>query len=69
MGVSRKRRKLTDHNAEFRARAEQYRAQAKVLRKEAEAAPIVERRHELLETAEGYESLAESIEGLRFRDD
>ena len=74
------RRTLADYNAALTARAEQYRAQAKILREQAEAVPIAPqprqllpnhrlRRHEFLEMARDLEDLADSIQGLRFRDD
>ena len=66
---SRARPTLAEYNAAFTARAELYRAEAKCLRELAETASIPMLRHELLEMAEDRESLADSIEGLRFRDD
>jgi hypothetical protein len=60
---------LADYNAAFTARAKQYRAQAQNLREQAETANIAMLRHELLLMAEEREELADSIEGLRFRDD
>lgn len=68
MGGSRKHRTLAVYSATMTARAQQYRAQAKFLREQAAAAATAERCHELLEMAEDYASLAESIEGLRFHD-
>lgn len=69
MGGSPARPTLADYNAAFTARAEQYRGQAKVLREQAAVVCIAIPRHELLEMAEDLEDLADSIEGLRFRDD
>lgn len=60
---------FADYNAGFTARAEHRRAQAKALRKLAGTASIAWVRYELLQIAEERESLASSIEGLRFRDD
>lgn len=67
--ASRARPTLADYNAAFTARAEQYRAQAKVLREQAEMANIALLQYYLLQIAEEQEDLADSIEGLRFRDD
>jgi hypothetical protein len=69
MGGSRAGPTLADYNAAFRARAAKYRAHARVLREQAETVCIAMLRHELLQMAEDYEDLAESIEGLGFRDD
>lgn len=69
MGGSRARPTLAEYNTAFTARAELYRAQAKILREQAETEPIALLRHELLEMAEDREDLADSIEGLRFGDD
>jgi hypothetical protein len=69
MEASRGRPTLADYNAAFTARADRHRARTKVLRELAGMASIVMVRRELLQMAEERESLAESIEGLRFRDD
>lgn len=60
---------FADYNAAFTARADQCRAEAKLLREQAETVRIAMLRHELLQIAEERESLADSIDGLRLRDD
>lgn len=60
---------LDDYNAAFTGRAEQYRTQARILREQAETVPVAMLRHELLQMAEEREDLADSIDGLHFRDD
>jgi len=65
----RARPTLAHYNAAFTARAEQYRAQARIFREQAATVSIAMLRHGLVQLAEEREDLADSIEGLRFRDD
>jgi hypothetical protein len=57
---------MPDYVTAFKSRAEQYRERAKLIRSEAESVSAV-LRYDLLEIAQEYELLADSIEGLRFR--
>lgn len=59
---------LADYNAAFTFRAEHYRAQAKILREQAETTNIAMLRSALVQIAEEREDLANSIEGLRLLD-
>ena len=55
-----------DYNAAFKTRADQYRERARFIRSQAETVTAA-MRFDLLEIAQEYELLADSIEGLRFR--
>lgn len=59
---------MADYNAALTSRAEHYRAQAKILREQAETTNATMLRSALLQIAEQPEDLTDSIEGLQFRD-